>query len=206
MREVSTFRLPFVFIIGMNKTGTTSLHNFFESHGWPSIHWDGGRLAETMLRNSLRGRRVLKGYDRRFRVFSDMVINNREMRFEANTLFPALDRDYPGSYFILNTRDEDRWIASRSAHYLKRFDMTLVDLECRVSGLRLPELATTKWRNDRREFESRVENYFNGSPRFLSIDIARDDVPGMLGNLLGVAFDSSKWKQITTNHHIAPKT
>ena len=167
MRKNNVSHLPFVFIVGMNKTATTSLHHFFEGHDWPSVHYDRGRLAETMLRNALRGTRVLKGYDHRFRVFADMVVNTSELRFEANTLFPALHRDYPGAYFILNTRDEDAWVASRLANFSMRTKMEFVDLECRVSGLKTAEEAIAKWRSDRREFENRVERYFEGSPRFL---------------------------------------
>ena len=155
-----------------------------------------------MLRNALRGKRVLKGYDRRFRVFADMVINTRDVKFEANTLFPALDRDYPGAYFVLNTRDEDAWVASRLANFSMRTKMNFVDLECRVSGLRSADEAIAKWRSDRREFENRVERYFEGSQRFLKLDIARDDVPHQLGHLLGVEFDPSKWKQIKTNTNL----
>ena len=135
---------PFVFIVGMNKTATTSLHHFFQDHGWQSVHYDGGRLARTMLRNALRGQRVLRGYDHRFRVFADMVVNTRDLRFEANTLFPALDRDYPGAYFILNTRDEDAWVASRLANYSQGTKMNFVDLECRVSGLKSADEASAK--------------------------------------------------------------
>ena len=59
--------------------------------------------------------------------------------------------------------------------------------------------AVAKWRMERRAFEDRVERYFEGSPRFLKIDIARDDVPEQLGYFLGVEFDPSKWTQIKTN-------
>ncbi|MFM8856634.1 MAG: sulfotransferase [Actinomycetota bacterium] len=195
---------PYVFIVGMNKTATTSLHHFFQDHGWQSVHYDGGRLARTMLRNALRGQRVLKGYDHRFRVCADMVVNTRDLRFEANPLFPALDRDYPGAYFILNTRDEDAWVASRLANYSKGTKMNFVDLECRVSGLKSADEASAKWRTDRREFESRVERYFEGSQRFLKLDIDRDDVPQALSHFLAVEFDPNKWTQIKTNTHRAP--
>ena len=204
MRKSLDARLPFVFIVGMNKTATTSLHQFFKGQNWPSVHYDGGRLARTMLRNALSGRRILKGYDHRFRVFADMVVSTPDLRFEANTLFPALDRDYPGAYFILNTRDEDAWVASRLANYSMSTKMNFVELECRVSGLKSPDEATAKWRTDRREFERRVERYFEGSPRFLKIDIGRDDVPHQLSQFLGVEFDPSKWTQIRTNKHQAP--
>ena len=40
--------LPYVFLIGFNKTATTTLHFFFKKNGLPSIHWDNNRLATTI--------------------------------------------------------------------------------------------------------------------------------------------------------------
>lgn len=196
----SDFRdLPFVFIIGMNKTGTTALHEFFAAHGWPSVHFDKGRLAKAMLSNVLRGRRVLTGYDRSYRVFSDMVLNTMDFTFEANSLFPALDRQYPGAFFVLNTRDESSWIESRKNKYFARFQLSYVDFERRVNGLQDEDDVIRKWQMERRAFEGRVQRYFEGNPKFLTLDIAKDDVPKRLGELLGVDFDPTKWKRITTN-------
>ena len=41
--------LPYIFIIGFNKTATRSLDYFFKRNGFPGIHWDYGNLALTML-------------------------------------------------------------------------------------------------------------------------------------------------------------
>lgn len=191
--------LPFVFVIGYNKTGTTALHYFFQDNGWPSLHWDHGRLAQTMLTNAIKGRRLLRGYDHRFRVFSDMVFDTMDFRFEANSMFPALDRQYPESYFILNTRPETAWLSSRQAKYFRRFQMTMPELECRVSGLSEPSEAVNKWLLERREFEARVRSYFRGSDFFLDLDITRRDVCQQLEALLGSEFDPSKWRQVRTN-------
>lgn len=191
--------LPFVFVIGYNKTGTTALHYFFQDNGWPSLHWDDGRLAQTMLTNAIKGRRLLRGYDHRFRVFSDMVFDTMDFRFEANSMFPALDRQYPESYFILNTRPETAWLSSRQAKYFRRFQMTMPELECRVSGLSEPSEAVNKWLLERREFEARVRSYFRGSDFFLDLDITRRDVCQQLEALLGSEFDPSKWRQVRTN-------
>lgn len=191
--------LPFVFVIGYNKTATTALHYFFRDNGWPSVHWDGGRLAKTMLTNAIRGRRLMSGYEHRFRVFSDIVFDTQDFRFEANSLFPALDRQYPDSYFILNTRPEAEWLLSRQGKYFHRFKMTMPELECRVSGLSEPSEAANKWSLERREFESRVRSYFHGSDFFLDLDITSSDVPRQLEVFIGSKFDHSKWRQVRTN-------
>src|SRR5262245_17437716 len=84
--------LPFIFIIGFNKTATTSLHTFFSRSGFPSVHWDRGRLARRMIENCLDDRPILDGYDREFRVFSDMQAQSGRIRIEANQYFRVLDR------------------------------------------------------------------------------------------------------------------
>jgi hypothetical protein len=191
--------LPYVFIIGFNKTGTTALHYFFEKNGWPSVHWDRGNLASSMLLNALSGRKVLSGYDKKFRVFSDLTYDSLDFRFEANSLFPLLDRQYPGSFFILNTRDIESWIESRKKKVLRRFKLTYEELEARVSGLEAPSVAADKWRHNRMEFEERVIRYFRGSERFLLVDIDDSDVPRNLSRFLDFPFDLTHWHKIRTN-------
>ena len=52
-----------VFIVGFNKTGTTSFHRLFLDNGYASIHFDRGRLARKMIQNSLEDRKLPNGYD-----------------------------------------------------------------------------------------------------------------------------------------------
>ena len=83
-----------VFVIGLNKTGTTSLHYLLERLGYHANHsiwWSRSNL-------SLR----LMMYD----AFSDGNPRN----------FDVLDRNFPGSKFILNVRDLDSWLDSRLNH------------------------------------------------------------------------------------------
>jgi hypothetical protein len=51
----------YIFIIGFNKSGTTSIHELFSKNGCASIHWDEGRLAKKSLLNALEGRRFFMG-------------------------------------------------------------------------------------------------------------------------------------------------
>lgn len=76
-----------VFCIGLNKTGTTSLHIAFQKLGLRSFH--GGT------------------YDSRIEAFSDGRYYKQ---------FQELDKLAPGSKFILNTRDLREWIISRIKH------------------------------------------------------------------------------------------
>jgi len=80
-----------IFVIGFNKTATTSIHNFFSKNGLSALHaGDSPWKIE------------------KFQCFSDNG-NKRDWK--------KLSETYPNSIFILNTRRMDKWIISRSKHY-----------------------------------------------------------------------------------------
>ncbi len=189
---------PYLFIIGFNKTATTSLHLFFERNGFPAIHWDNNRLATAMMENCLHDRPILHGYEQ-FRVFSDMIALTSRIRLEANGLFRILDADYPGSYFIYNTRDMDGWLESRRNKYSGRYRCTNVELEMKLLNTRDPQKVFDRWKQERLAFEREVRDYFAGNPRFLEIDIKDPELPGKLSAFIGVPLDPVHWRQHKTN-------
>ncbi|MBT5872634.1 MAG: hypothetical protein HOH43_04375 [Candidatus Latescibacteria bacterium] len=83
---------PKVFCIGLQRTGTTSLHSALEILGYRSVH---GAFA--MFPDPSQD--VLDQYD----AFSDNPIP---------LLYQALDKRCPGSKFILTTRDIEGWLRS----------------------------------------------------------------------------------------------
>lgn len=191
--------LPFVFIIGFNKTATTSLHVFFERNGFPSVHWDRGKLARRMIKNCLKERPILDGYDQEYRVFSDMQAQSSRIRIEANQYFRVLDRDYPGAYFIFNNRRLDHWLASRSANYITPHGATNLELEMRRLNTDDPEEAVQLWARERIAFEGEVRRYFRSNQRFMEIDITDPDLPHRVSHLINRPMDPAHWKQIRTN-------
>jgi hypothetical protein len=191
--------LPFVFVIGFNKTATTSLHTFFSRNGFPSVHWDRGRLARRMVENCLDDRPILDGYDREFRVFSDMQAQSGRIRIEANQYFRVLDRDYPGAYFIFNNRDLSGWINSRSANFVTPHGATNLELEMRRLNSTDPQEAVQLWVRERNAFEAEVRRYFRGNPRFLEIDITDPDLPRRISRHIDRTMDPAHWKHIRTN-------
>ena len=83
-------KTPFIFIIGFNKSATTSLHKLFSDNGYPSVHWDGGNLAKNSLINILNGKKIFTGYDDKYRIFSDFIFRNDKYVFEGNSLFQIM--------------------------------------------------------------------------------------------------------------------
>lgn len=185
--------LPYIFIIGFNKTGTRSLHHFFEANGFPCVHWDRGMLALAMKKNLIQEKKIFAGYDHRFKVYSDMTFNNYSIYIEANEHFRIMDRDYPGSYFIYNNRDMEKWLASRLNHNPSRghpLAERCLSIYNTTDENKLKEI----WRTQKLRFEQDIRDYFSGNGRFLEIDIGKDDVCLSISNLLGMKLDCAHWQ------------
>jgi hypothetical protein len=162
-----------VFCIGLNKTGTRSLHDALQILGLRSVHWGGpvqstavarGRMIRETIEQSLRdGRPLLDGLEEAD-AYSDILA--------LSSNFDVLDRQYPGSKFILTVRDLDDWLDSRRRH-----------VEQNVERQARGEYAGTflvvdypAWTEERVDHDSRVRAYFSGRPDdLLVMDIAGGD-------------------------------
>jgi len=105
-----------IFQIGPSKCGTTTLSTFFNANGVKSVHHDSGKLAESIYNNHFNNQVLLSApYDGYIGYFDMQSINTNPPIFIPKILFKELDRQYPGSKFILNTRDKDNLLKSISA-------------------------------------------------------------------------------------------
>jgi Sulfotransferase domain len=82
-----------VFVIGLSKTGTTTLSRALDILGISSLHYP-SRLSDIADYQSA----------------SDLPVA---------LAFKKLDKLYPGSLFILTTRDQDPWLESMEKHIAK---------------------------------------------------------------------------------------
>lgn len=100
-----------IFCIGLNKTGTRSLHEAFQILGFNSVHYncEKGSIKNIIAANYNSDRELLSGIQQ-YDAYSDW--NN----LSTNHLFKELDEQYPGSKFILNTRSLEDWLGSREKH------------------------------------------------------------------------------------------
>ena len=168
-----------IFILGMNKCGTRSLHKFFRESDLPSIHHDEGRLARRIDENVLSGRPPIEGYDE-FQVFSDMEVTIDESRprelILAQRYFREFDAAYPGSLFILNTRNIDNWIVSRFNHGSGAYPKIYLEkLRRRDNDQSLDMVQLVEaWRADWNELHGSIREYFTDHDRFLEYHIEND--------------------------------
>jgi len=105
-------RLPTrIFGIGMHKTGTTSLHAALSVLGFKSWHWDSAHSAKAIWRemNSTGRSSTLEKYY----ALTDLPIP---------ILYRKLDAAYPGSKFILTTRNEKKWLESVRKHWDRAYN------------------------------------------------------------------------------------
>ncbi len=100
-----------IFCIGLNKTGTTSLHEAFKILGFRSVHFtcDKGNIKDIIKTNYEKGVDLLLSIDH-FDAYSDW--NHPS----TNLLYKKLDQQYPNSKFILNIRNLEDWLLSREKH------------------------------------------------------------------------------------------
>jgi hypothetical protein len=148
-----------VFAIGLNKTGTTSLHLAFEQLGLRSFHWGGRRAYHAVLHAQRDGERLLlpvgEGYD----AYSD--VETLSVRFDL------ADLQYPGSRFVLTVRDVDDWVESRRRH-AERNRRGIARGSYSGANVGIDEDA---WRAQWAEHVERVQTWFRGRDNLLVLDV-----------------------------------
>jgi hypothetical protein len=186
---------PFIFIIGFNKSATTSLHKLFSDNGYPSIHWDRGNLARNSLLNTLNGRKIFEGYDDKYRIYSDFIVRNDKYVFEGNSLFQVMDIDYPNSFFIYNYRDMNGWIESRINHISNIKGLSLLELQFKLLNTNDIQAVKNYWKATRLKFEFDIRNYFAQKNNLIELDIDSDDVVEHLNHKLNLDLNPMHWKR-----------
>ena len=173
-----------VFCIGLSKTGTRSLHDALQALGLRSVHWGGPDLRAAVQRGPeinaaveralAEGRPLLDDLEDAD-AYSDILALSRR--------FDVLDRQYPGSRFILTVRDLDEWLDSRQRHVEANVAMRA---RGEYDGTFL-EVDREGWRAEALAHERRVRDHFAERPGdLLVLDIAAGHGWAELCPFLGV--------------------
>ncbi len=142
-----------IFAIGLNKTGTTSLHFALTLLGYKCCHW----ISEDFSK-----------------VTSELIENKRPLPFDAYTdvesitkNYIELDRQYHDAAFILTTRKLEDWISSRSRHVIRNRTEN-----SKGASHSWVDINIEYWKEERKEHHDRVINYFkNRKEKLLVLDI-----------------------------------
>ena len=168
--------------IGFKRCGTSSIAAFFNRSGIPAVHWDRGRLALTMRENMRVGRPILRGYEQ-YSSFTDMEYVAADDCFEGFRHYDRILEDYPEAKFILNTRDQDRWLRSMHQHSVLAGPERIGFYRWRY-GTADPERLSEFWRQEWDEHYKRVMADIRGD-RLLVFDIEKDS-PELLCRFAGL--------------------
>jgi hypothetical protein len=166
---------PRIFGIGLNKTATMSFDAAVTILGFQSLHDGGPEIAAAVRRAIDEDVPLLSHLDQRYDAFSDIGLLSRRFRM--------LDRQYPGSHFVLTVRPVDAWIDSRRRHVQRNISQKESG-EYTGTFLVVDE---EKWRREWDDHTRRARAYFEGRDDFLEIDLTRAPEWGPLCSLLGVA-------------------
>ena len=154
-----------IFQIGFNKCGTTSLHKMFIDSGLKSVHWDGGNIAKKIDSNIKQNKPPLDGVDN-YDCYTD-IENVETNTFPLINYYELLDKAYPNSLFILNTRPLDNWIQSRLNHqggeYANAFK--------KVLGVDTNEELVKIWTEQWDGHHNKAIDYFKNRDNFIIFDI-----------------------------------
>jgi hypothetical protein len=157
-----------IFGIGLHKTGTTSLHTAlrrlgFESGHWTTAHWAKAVWDEMQMHG--RSWTIEHGY-----AFSDLPFA---------LLYEQLDRAYPGSKFILTTRNEGEWLKSVENHWSHKGNPFRHQWDHDPFSHRMHKIIYGQKGFDALVFLTRyrqhnleVLRYFNGRPDLLVMDMS----------------------------------
>jgi len=170
-----------IFQIGFNRCGTVSLWKYFENQGIKAVHWENGNLARSMYHQHKRGAKLLSNYpDTVFfsDMESDMMLEGKPSWLYAHVdYYKVLDMHYPESKFILNTRNIDDWINSRSNFYMTNDGSKQEYLNCaKLIHNTDQEGVHNIWRNQWHEHHTEVLKYFkHRNEDLLVYNIDEDD-------------------------------
>lgn len=157
-----------VFQIGFNKCGTKFLTQLFDLNGYKGVHWEGGKLANDIIYSKASESLPLRPWIKDFTVFTDMESAHRygQPILEGYKEFEYLDKSFPGSVFILNTRNVEDWIISRYMHQNGAY----ANFHAKHHQVDLDQLADI-WHKDWEDHIEACRKYFCGNDKFIEINI-----------------------------------
>ena len=175
-----------VFCIGFGKTGTDTLHQTASAHGLRSVHDTGWshlsrdpQFEAHIKQQGMESFRQWLNYD----FYSDAWGPRADL----------LERLFPDSYFLLNTRSLHNWLVSIYNHLARNRSDPLYTGNWKFKP-DLPKLRS--WISSREEYYGRVLRYFRGRDNFAMINVEADSE-----DTLRTALQTATGQSIKRLHH-----
>lgn len=152
----------YIFNIGLNKSGTTSLAKALTILGIPTVHHrhNSNEIHNTILKNKRKQRRLFNTLDRKYDAFLD---------FRGQFYYLDLYKQYPNSKFILTTRPFKDWLTS----YIIMTELTAPELLSTLQAERQTYIHCVEMYYDKTE---EIRNFFKDKPKqFLELKICEGE-------------------------------
>ena len=168
-----------IFGIGLSRTGTTSLSAALEMLGYKIAHYPNEPVTNSEIVGGVLRLKLLED--------CDGLVDT-----PVPAIFPGLDQAWPGSKFILTTREFESWLNSARAFFCRSDSVVKTGLERNYKGLlRAMVYGTPNWNEAvfRYVWDSHhrnVREYFKDRPGdFLVLSLEADDPWRLLCGFLG---------------------
>jgi len=169
-----------VFFLGFNKTATTSIHRLFEFSDYVSYHHlIGGKNLAKVMDGNLRNNKPILHNISGATAYSDLSYYKKNQTIEGNQWYSELYKEYPDSFFILQTRNIDDWLDSRTKHKKGHFIRRCMNSHDVETKDEMREL----WRKEREDRENKIRIFFRGHPKFMVFDIDNDPIDRLIRHL-----------------------
>jgi hypothetical protein len=186
-----------IFQLGFSKCGTGSIAAFFQANGIPAVHHDDGHLPWSINENHRRGRPLISPRYNDIYVFTDMeaIYMNPQIKVGQN-LFRELDKQHPGSKFILNTRNKAAWLKSRAAQPIGKNNTPLLEISASILNISRDEMLK-EWSQEWDEHHKTIIEYFKDRPNDLLIFNIEQDPPEKMRDFFKDNFklDAKHWSK-----------
>ena len=168
-----------VFCIGFNKTGTVSLSTALRKLGFPGIHglWE----------NHIKVKRALNENKKLLHYFSSRICHFSDLDIIKDN-FEILDTQYPNSKFILNTRNKEDWIKSRTHHFNDYQKHLVLGTKKYKKTWKWVTYSQDEWVSQWDDHHSKVLAYFKDRRDFTVFNIPHGDGYKKLCKFLHVPF------------------
>ena len=173
LEKINPFKEKKLFIVGLSKTGTTSLHDALRLLGIKSIHYPQFYYLDAS-KNNLKFKWHWKF--ERSRAFADIPVV---------AFLDELIRRYPNAYVIYTSRDKGKWLESCRKHFQE------LAINPVGEALRLKVYGVSKF--DFNLFSERYDKHskmilerFKDHPNFIEIKLEQKDKWGPLCTFLDI--------------------
>lgn len=187
-----------IFIIGYNKTATTSINSLFNSLGYKSAHHPYKWKLKSFQVFSDTGSVPFIKFDKGaiYNGNGSYDTQNKVTDFEV---FIKLYNQYPDSIYILNTRSLKKWLISRYRHgFIKNNGGE-------NWAWPIDEKLTIKWIHDREKYYNNIFNFFsNKTEKLIIINIEKPFWQKELLSFLSIKKNVPEIIKNKTNNNVTP--